>query len=195
MTAVFAYLPPLFHINYAVSDTGYLILYHTRTHLPILIDDVKILLPFYVSIAVAGLALLAMLKLDHKTRVMSVPATVAIPFLFLILNLQNLLNSPSTSTFILDNLSAIVLPLTSVLLICVALPGVAIKRIQPGGFGSRRITLAFLMAFFLLAIVYCTPYETRSDPVIIIDESHSEWEPTWTDYLSNYGQRSRERRQ
>ncbi len=184
LTAVFAYLSPLFHINYAVSDTGYLILYHTRTHLPILIDDVKILLPFYVSIAVAGLALLAMLKLDHKTYIMSVTAIVAIPFLFLILNLQNLLNNPSTSTFILDNLSALVLPLTSVLLMCVALPGTAIRKIQPGGFGSRRISLAFLMAFFLLAIVYCTPYEDASDPVIIIDESHSEWEPTWADYLS-----------
>ena len=58
------------------------------------------------------------------------------------------------------------------------------KKIQEGGFGSRRRNLAFLMAFFLLAVVYFTPIEVRSDPVIIIDESHSEWEPTWTDYLS-----------
>lgn len=184
LKAFFAYLSPLFRINYALSDTGYLILYHTRTHLPILIDDVKILLPFYVSIAVAGLALVAILKLDHKTHIMSASATVAIPFLFLILNLQNLLNNPSTSNFILDSIPAIVLPLASLLLVSVALPATTIKKIQVGGFGSQRITLAFLMVFFLLVVAYCTPYEDLSDPVIIIDESHSEWEPTWTDWLS-----------
>ena len=118
LKAVFAYLPPLFRINYDISDTGYLILYHTRTHLPILIDEWKILLPFYVSIAVAGLALLAILKVDHKTLVRQAFAAVLIPFLFLILSLQNLLNNPSTSNFILDNLPAIVLPLACILLIC-----------------------------------------------------------------------------
>ena len=184
LESVFAHLSPLFRINYALSDTGYLVLYHTRTHLPILIDGVKILLPFYVSIAVASLALLAILKLDRKTLVRSVPVIVAIPFLFMILNLQNLLNNPSTSNFILDNLPATVLPLACILLISAVIPGVTVKKIQESGFGGRRITLALLIAFFLLVAVYFTPFEARSDPVIIIDESHSEWEPTWTDYLS-----------
>ena len=38
----------------------------------------------------------------------------------------------------------------------------------------------------MLSLLYHTPIETRHDPIIIIDESHSEWEPTWTDYLETY---------
>jgi hypothetical protein len=177
-----AYLSPIFRINYAVSDTGYLILYHTRTHMPILLDGVKVLLPFYFSLLVAALGIIAILKLDFKTRIRTASTSAAIIVLSFILSAKNLLIDPSTSSFILDNLSALALPLSCILLFSVALPGTTLSKIQKGTFGSRK-TWALLISFFFLAVLYITPFEARSNPVIIIDESHSEWEPTWTDYL------------
>lgn len=185
LTAISSGISPLLHLRFGLSDTGYLVLYHTRALRPILLDEVKVLLPFYVSLMFAVIALCLLLRLDRKAMAWSLLAALAIPFLFLILELQDLLNSPSTSAFILDNLNAMFLPLACVLLLCISVPGGRIRKLQQGGFPRERlrITLPLLIAFFVVAVAYLTPFAIRSDPILIIDETHSEWEPTWTDYL------------
>lgn len=174
----------LLHLHYGLSDTGYLILYHTRAHRPILLDEVKVLLPFYVSLSLAAIALIFILRADRRATVWSVLAALALPFLFLILSLQSLLYVPSIGTFIPDNLQAILLPLACVLLLGISLPEATIRRIG-GSYPSKRWlkVLPLLIAFFIVAAAYFTPLATSVDPIIIIDETHSVWEPTWTDYL------------
>lgn len=186
LNIIFINLSSLLNIRYGIGDSGYLVLYHTRTHLPIFIDDVKILLPFYSSLLAAGLVLLAILNTDRKTIVKSVPIMAVIPILFLILTLKNLLYSPGIANFILDNFFGLALPLTCVLLFFLLIPGARLKKIQTESFSLKRKTVLLLIAFFVLAIAYYTPFTARSDPIIIIDETHSEWEPAWTDYLLNY---------
>ncbi|MDM7913596.1 MAG: hypothetical protein QUS09_10915 [Methanotrichaceae archaeon] len=204
LNIVFVNLSPLLKVRYDINDLGYLVLYHSKTHLPILIDDVKLLIPFYVSLLVAGLVLLAILKDDRKTLMRYALLIVAVPFLFILLTLQNLLYGPETAIFLLDNLSALALPLTSVLLMSILVPGASLRRLQtgglgglvglgslgsPGGMAEKRIaliTLLILVAFFLLSLFYYTPITASTDPVIIIEESNSEWEPTWPDYIQTY---------
>lgn len=182
--AVLSGLSSLLHLHYGLSETGYLILYHTRALRPILLDDVKVLLPFYVSLSLVAIALILIVRAERRAKLWSALAALAIPFLFLILSLQSLLYVPRIATFIPDNLQALLLPLACVLLLCFSLPEATIRRIG-GGYSSKRWmrALPLLMAFLMLAVVYFTPLATRADPIIIIDETHSVWEPTWTDYL------------
>jgi hypothetical protein len=204
LNIIFVNLSPLLKVRYGINDLGYLVLYHSKTHLPILVDDVKLLIPFYASLLVAGLVLLAILNEDRKTLMKHALLIAAVPFLFTILTLQSLLYVPATASFLLDNLSALALPLASVLLISVLIPGASLKGLQmdslgglvdlgssesQGGKADKRITLITLLilaSFFLLSLLYYTPFTTSSDPVIIIDESNSEWEPTWPDYIQTY---------
>ncbi len=184
--AVLRDISPLFGIRYEINDVGYLLLYHTRTKLPILLDDVKLLLPFFVALLVAELVLLAILDEDRKITVKSAFAVAAVPFIFTILNLQNFLYNPSPANFVLDNLPALAIPLASILLVSLVIPGAKIKKIQAGTFTSKKITAPLLIIFLLLGLLYYTPMTVRSDPKIIIDEAHSEWEPTWPDYIKTY---------
>lgn len=189
LNIIFVSLSPLLKIRYEVNDLGYLVLYHSKTHLPIFVDDVKLFIPFYVSLMVAGLILLAILHEDRKALMTHALALVAIPFLFLVLTLQNMLYGPATSSFLPDNLPALALPITSVLLMSLVIPGSVVRKLQKGGLyghGGMKFTLPLLAAFFLLGLFYYTPASVSTDPVIIIDESNSEWEPTWPDYLQSY---------
>jgi hypothetical protein len=124
INAIFLNLTPIFGIRGAIDQLGYLHLYYTRIHLPIFVDGIKILLPFYFAIFVAQVVLLILILMNTnwKTALKGLPIAVILPFFFSI----------------------------------------------------------------SLAVVYYTPLETRSDPVVIIDEYHSEWEPTWTDYIEAY---------
>jgi hypothetical protein len=204
LNIIFVNLSPLLRIRYGINDLGYLVLYHSKTHLPILVDDVKLLVPFYASLLVAGLVLLAILNEDRKTLMKYALLIAAVPFLFTILTLQSLLYGPATASFLLDNLSALALPLASVLLISILIPGASLRGLHMGSLGGpvglgnmgrlggtaeKRIiliTLLILAAFFFLSLFYYTPITASSDPVIIIDESNSEWEPTWPDYIQTY---------
>ncbi len=189
LNILFVNLSPLLKMRYEINDLGYMVIYHSRTSLPIMMDDIKLLIPFYVALLVAGLALLAILQEDRKTLYRHALLVVIIPFLFLILTLQSLLYVPSPASFILDTLNAMSLPLASILLISIVVPGAKIRKLQEGGLGglaSKKITLPLLAIFFLLALFYYTPIVTSSNPVIIIDESHSEWEPSWPDYIETY---------
>lgn len=51
---------------------------------------------------------------------------------------------------------------------------------------ATGVIVVALIVFFLLSLLYYIPSETRHDPIVIVDEIHSEWEPTWTDYLETY---------
>jgi hypothetical protein len=204
LNIIFVNLSPLLKVRYGINDLGYLVLYHSKTHLPILVDDVKLLVPFYASLLVAGLVLLAILNEDRKTLMKHALLIAAVPFLFTILTLQSLLYGPATASFLLDNLSALALPLASVLLISILIPGASLRGLHMGSLGGlvglgsmgrlggtaeKRIiliTLLILAAFFFLSLFYYTPITASSDPVIIIDESNSEWEPTWPDYIQTY---------
>ncbi len=189
LNVIFVSLSPLLKIRYEVNDLGYLVLYHSKTHLPIFVDDVKLLIPFYVSLMVAGLILLAILHEDRKVLTTHALVLVAIPFMFLVLTLQSMLYGAATSSFLPDNLPALALPITSVLLMSLVIPGAVVRNIQKGGLygqGGMKFTLPLLAAFFLLGLFYYTPTSVSTDPVIIIDESNSEWEPTWPDYLQSY---------
>jgi hypothetical protein len=166
-----------------------MVLYHSKSQLPILVDDVKLLIPFYVALMVGGLALLAILEDDRKTLMRHAPIMVVVPFLFLILSLQSMLYGPATSNFLLDTLPSLALPLTSILLMSILIPGAMVRRLQVGGLGGladMKFTLPLLVVFFLLCLFYYTPITNGTNPVIIIDESNSEWEPFWTDYLQTY---------
>ncbi|MFB3763917.1 MAG: hypothetical protein ACE14P_01560 [Methanotrichaceae archaeon] len=184
--AVLRDISPLFGIRYEINNAGYLLLYHTRTKLPILLDDVKLLLPFFVALLVAELLLLAIIEDDRKNILKSAFPVAAVPFVFTILSLQNFLYNPSPANFIPDNLSALALPLASILLAGLVIPGAKIKRFQAGSFNSKKVTAPLLIIFLLLGLLYYTPITSRSDPKIIIDEAHSEWEPTWPDYIKTY---------
>lgn len=189
LNVIFVSLSPLLKIRYEINDLGYMVLYHSKSHLPILVDDVKLLIPFYVALMVGGLALLAILEDDRKTLVRNAPIMVAVPFLFLILTLQNMLYGPATSNFLLDSLPSLALPLASILLMSILIPGAMVRRLQAGGLGGladMKFTLPLLVVFFFLGLFYYTPITTGADPVIIIDESNSEWEPFWPDYLQTY---------
>ncbi|HSD58345.1 MAG TPA: hypothetical protein VLB04_09200 [Methanotrichaceae archaeon] len=199
LNIIFVNLSPLLKIRYEINDLGYMVLYHSKTHLPILVDDVKLLIPFYASLLVAGLVLLVILNEDRKnedrknedrkTLMRYALLIAAVPFLFSILTLQNLLYGPATASFLPDNQSALALPLASVLLMSILIPGASLRRLQTGGLrglAEKRITLLILAAFFFLSLFYYTPITTSSDPVVIIDESNSEWEPTWPDYVQTY---------
>lgn len=189
LNILFVNLSPLLKMRYEINDLGYMVIYHSRTSLPIMMDDIKLLAPFYVALLVAGLVLLAILQEDRKTLYRHALLVIIVPFLFVILTLQSLLYLPSTSGFILDTLNTMSLPLASILLISIVVPGAKIRRLQEGGLGglaSKKITLPLLAIFFLMALFYYTPIVTSSNPVIIIDESHSEWEPSWPDYIETY---------
>lgn len=189
LNIIFVSLSPLLKIRYEINDLGYMVLYHSKTHLPIFVDDVKLFIAFYLSLLVAGLVLLAILKDDRKTLTTYVPVLAAVPFIFSILTLQNLLYGPTTASFLPDNLPALALPLASVFLMSLLIPGAEVRKLQEGGLsgiGGMKFTLPLLAAFFLLGLFYYTPTTVSTDPVIIIDESNSLWEPTWTDYLQSY---------
>ncbi len=194
LNVIFLNLSPLLKIRYEINDLGYMVLYHSKTHLPILVDDVKLLIPFYASLLVAGLVLLVILNEDRKnedrkTLMRYALLIAAVPFLFSILTLQNLLYGPATASFLPDSQSALALPLASVLLMSILIPGARLRGLQTGGLrglAEKRITLLILAAFFFLGLFYYTPITTSPDPVIIIDESNSEWEPTWPDYVQTY---------
>lgn len=186
LNPVFASFSLPLKMNYEINDAGYLVLYHTRTHMPILIDDIKILLPFFVSLLVAELALILILEVDRRKMAISSIAIASAAFLFVVINLQSLLYNPSTEGFIPDNLPALVLPVASILMASVIMPVAKVKRIQAGSPPLRKATLPLLILFLLLGIAYYTPVSDRSNPVIIIDEAHSEWEPTWPDYIETY---------
>lgn len=186
LNIIFLGLSPLLRIRYEINDIGYLVLYHTRTHLPILVDDVKLLLPFLVSLLVAQLVLVAIIDTDKKRAIKSMIAVTAVAFLFVILGLQNILYSPVPAGFIPDSLSAMAIPLASVVLTSLVIPASVIRKFQAEGFGLRKVTTPLLVVFLLLGLMYYTPLTERSDPVVIIDEAHSEWEPTWPDYIKTY---------
>ncbi len=189
LNIIFVSLSPLLKVRYEINDLGYMVLYHSKTHLPILVDDIKLLIPFYASLLVAGLVLLAILKEDREIQIRYAPILAAVPFLFSILTLQNLLYGPAIASFLPDNQAALALPMASVLMMSILIPGASLRGLQNGGLkglAEKRITLPILAAFFLLGLFYYTPITAISDPVIIIDESNSEWEPTWPDYIETY---------
>ena len=194
INAIFLNLAPIFGIRGAIDQLGYLHLYYTRTHLPIFVDEIKILLPFYFAIFVAQVVLLILILMNTnwKTTLKSLPIAVILPFFFSILTLVHLVHNPSTASFIPDSWQTLLFPLTCILLISAWTPGAKIKKMEKiansSSSNAKKVTcvLLILIAFFSLAIVYYTPIETRSDPVVIIDEYHSEWEPTWTDYIEAY---------
>lgn len=189
LNIVFVSLSPLLKVSYEINDLGYMVLYHTKTHLPILMDEVKLLLPFYAALMVGGLALLAILEDDRKSLMRNALIIAVIPFLFIILTLQSMLYGPATSNFLPDNLQSLALPFACILLMSILIPGATIRRLQEGGLGAladMKFTLPLLGAFFILGLFYYTPITAGTDPIIIIDESNSEWEPFWTDYLQTY---------
>jgi hypothetical protein len=191
-----------------MDDIGYIHVYFSRTSLPILVDGVKTLLPLYVSILIAQLALLALLDTNKrrflKHAILAVFLAIAMP----IITLTYLIQTPSTGFFIPDGWWALMLPLTCTLLLSFLTPNAKLvtKISTPTLFSrikgklltkvdklledvAKWVKGAFVAAtiiFFLLSLLYYIPSETRHDPVIIIDEIHSEWEPTWTDYLKTY---------
>jgi hypothetical protein len=189
LNIIFVSLSPLLGISYEINDLGYMVLYHTKSHLPILMDEVKLLIPLYVALMVGSLAMLAILEEDRKTLMRNAPVMVAVPFLFLILTMQSMLYGPATANFLPDNLPSLALPLACILLMSILVPGAMVRRLQTGGLGGltdMKYTLPLLAAFFLLCLFYYTPITNVTNPVIIIDESNSEWEPFWTDYLQTY---------
>jgi hypothetical protein len=183
LAALFGFLSPLFGIRYEISDLGYLVLYHTKLSLPILLDEVKLLLPLYLSLLAAVLLTLSLSGLNRRALISRAAAALVICGLFLILGFQRLLYNPSTSDFLPDNLEFLALPLASILLLCLAIPGSPLRRLSSPAYRWSRWTVPLLLLFFILSALYLTPFTLRSDPLIIIDESHSEWEPTWPDYL------------
>jgi hypothetical protein len=90
-TLIFLNLSPLLGIRYGINDLGYIILYHSQTKLPIAIDDIKLLLPFYLAVVVAQIALLALLKIDSRAVIKQAFLSIAIVFLFVILAMKNLI--------------------------------------------------------------------------------------------------------
>jgi len=183
LSALFGILSPLSAIRYGINDLGYLVLYHTKLDLPIMLDEVKLLLPLYLSLLAAWLVLLAIIGTFRRAYVGRAVPALAICGLFLILNLQRLLYVPSTSDFLPDNQGFLALPLACILLLCLSLPGSRFRERSSQAAQWSNTTVPLLLLFFILSAVYLTPFATRSDPLIIVDESHSEWEPTWPDYL------------
>jgi hypothetical protein len=181
--ALFGVLSPLFAVRYGINTLGYLVLYHTKLSLPILLDEVKLLLPLYLSLLAAALVTLALSRLNCRALFGRAFAAIVICGLFLALNLQKQLWSPSTSDFLPDNPEFLALPLACILLLCLTLPGSQLRRLSSPVVPWSRMTVPLLLLFFMLSAVYLTPFAARSDPLIIIDESHSEWEPAWPDYL------------
>jgi hypothetical protein len=183
---VFSNLPSLYAIKYGINDLNYVILYHSRTGMPIAIDDVKLLLPFYLALVVSQLTLLALLVIDKKIFIKYALFSIAVPLLFVILSMKNLITSPSIASFFPDNMQALALPLTCIALLSVFSPQARISRHNKRAFKSSKLTAPLLIIFFIAALLYFTPITENSDPLLIIDESHSEWEPSWTDYTKTY---------
>jgi hypothetical protein len=177
------FLSPLSSIRYGIDDLGYMVLYHTKLELPILLDEVKLLLPLYLSLLAAWLVLFALLGTFRRAQLAKAVAAPAICSLFLILNLQKLLYNPSTSDFLPNNKGFLALPLACILLLSLSLPGSRIRGRPSQPLQWRNAAVPLLLLFFIVSTVYLTPFAARSDPLIIIDESHSEWEPAWPDYL------------
>lgn len=173
-------------IKYGISDLNYVILYHSRTGMPIAIDDVKLLLPFYLAIVVSQLTLLALLTINKKSFIIYALFSILTPLLFAALSMKNLITSPSTASFIPDNIQALALPLTCIALLCVFSPQARINRHEKSAFKHNKMTAPLLIILFIAALLYFTPVTENSDPLLIIDESHSEWEPSWTDYTKTY---------
>lgn len=183
---VFSDLPSLSAIRYGINDLNYVIPYHSRTGMPIAIDDVKLLLPFYLAIVVSQLTLLAVLGINKRTFIKSALFSVAVLLLFSTLSMKNLITTPSTASFFPDNMQALALPLTCIALLSMFSPQAKINRHENGAFKSSKMTVPLLIILFFAALLYYTPITVNSDPLIIIDESHSEWEPTWTDYTRTF---------
>jgi len=183
---LFSKLGPLFAVRYEINELNYVILYHSRTQLPIAIDDVKLQLSFYLALAISQLTLLALLNIDKKIFIKSALFSISALLLFVTLTMKNLITSPSTASFIPDNMQALALPLTCIALFSVFSPQARIIRHKIRAFNSGKITAPLLILFFIASLLYFTPVTISSDPLLIIDESHSEWEPSWTDYTKTF---------
>ena len=183
---LFSKLAPLFAIRYEINELNYVILYHSRTELPIAIDDVKLLLPFYLALVISQLTLLALLKINKNVLMKFALFSIAVSLLFVILSMKNLITSPSTAFFIPDSMQALALPLTCIALFSGVFPQARINKHKIRAFNSSKITAPLLIIFFIAALLYFTPVTNNSDPLLIIDESHSEWEPSWTDYTNTF---------
>lgn len=198
-------LAALISVKCAIDDVGYLHVYFSRARLPMFIDQIKILLQLYVSILVGQLVLLCLLDTRKRNILKHIFLAVFFTILMPTITLVYLIQAPSTAFFIPDEWWALLLPLTYALLLSSFTPDARlvikissptipfrIKRKLPNKIGRiskkvvRNATGGLLIIFFVLSLLFYIPFEVRHDPVVIIDESHSEWEPTWTDYMETY---------
>jgi len=202
-------LTSLIGVKCMMDDLGYIHVYFSRISRPILVDQVKILLPFYASILIAQLVLLCLLDTSKRSILKHAFLAVLFTIVMPIITLTYLIQAPSTAFFIPDEWWALLLPLTYTFLLSSITPSAKIvanivakipsltifsqikaKLLTPldriPKNVAKRTTGALLLVVFLLSLLYHIPSQIRHDPIIIIDESHSEWEPTWTDYLETH---------
>jgi len=196
----------------SIDSSGYLHTYFSRTSLPILVDEVKMLLPLYLSILIGYMVLLYILEINLKKILAQITISIIVTFLLPSITLMYLIISPRTILFIPNTWLAFLFPFANIFLLSSITPNVNIvSRIRlPAIFlwikakvstkterirekfpknktsALKIVTCMLLITFFLLSLLNFVPLQARSDPVIIIDESHSEWEPTWTDYTETY---------
>jgi hypothetical protein len=212
-----ANLASLIGVKCTMDDLGYIHVYFSRTRMPILVDEAKILLPLYMSILIGQLVLVGLLDTSKRSVLKHAFLAVFLTFAMPIITLTYSIQSPSAGFFIPEGWWALSFPLTLTILLSSLTPSAKIACIEAkipsltifSLIKEKLLTLcararavdrilknlaksatgAFVVvviAFFLLSLLYYTPHETRHDPIIIIDESHSEWEPTWPDYLETY---------
>ena len=205
MSSLSVKLASLIGVKCMMDDLGYIHVYFSRISQPILVDEVKMLLPFYVPILIAQLVLLCLLDASKRSILKHAFLAVLFTIVMPIITLTYLIQAPSTAFFIPDGWWALLLPLTYTFLLSSLTPSAKIVAKIPSltifsqikaklvttvdrvpKNVAKRATGALLIIFFLFSLLYHIPSQIRHDPIIIIDESHSEWEPTWTDYLETY---------
>lgn len=183
--SIFLNLSSLFGMSYAINDLNYLIPYQIRENYPIYLDYIKVDLLLYISIFVSQVVLLLILNIDRKRAVKFAVLYGGITLLFSIFTLKNLIQNQMVDFFVPSDIKYQLLPLVCILLISSITPSARIRDFKIGGLMTlRKLSLPLLVAFFFLAVLYYTPITTSGNPLLIIDESHSEWEPTWPDYVN-----------
>lgn len=202
----------LLGIESSVDNAGYIHKYFSSVSSPILVDEVKMLLPLYLSILIGYVVLLFLLTINKKKVLQHTVVSILLTFLMPIVTLTYITILPNTMLFVPNTWLALLFPFAYVFLLSAILPNVNIAsevsfpsifsrikarilqkiRRMPGKIAKNAThvlkiaTIVLLAIFSILSLLNSTPLQTRNAPTVIIDESHSEWEPTWTNYAETY---------
>ncbi|RLG40763.1 MAG: hypothetical protein DRO05_05535, partial [Thermoproteota archaeon] len=175
-------LASLSGVKVGVDPAGYFHCYFSRIRRPVLLDGVKAWVPFFFSILLAQVILLLLLKASIREKLLGMAFTTFLCVIMPSLIFIQVLRTGKVSTFLPNEPLALGFSLVPALLIASTTPEAVLASYKRTC--RKKMVFPLLASFFILSLIFMIPFEGRGDFVVIIDEVHSEWEPTWPDYAN-----------